>query len=123
VIVIADACRSAGVAIEEGKSENPIGAAFGEVFGGTRRMTLAASGKDEVSVEGAQWGGGHGVFTHFLLQGLAGPADTNADGIVKFSEIARWVSSRVPTETGDRQHPQRSGMGYVSLGYVRSSRS
>ena len=115
VVVLADACRSAGVAIAEGAG-NAIGSAFGEVFAGARRLTLAASGADEVSVEGAQWGGGHGVFTHYLLEGLGGAADIDGDGVVKFSEVARYVSARVPAETGDRQHPHRAGAGDLALG-------
>lgn len=116
VVVLADACRSAGVAIAGGEASNAIGAAFGEVFSGARRLTLAASGADEVSVEGAQWGGGHGVFTHYLLEGLGGAADIDGDGVVKFSEVARYVSARVPAGTGDRQHPRRAGTGDLALG-------
>jgi hypothetical protein len=119
VVVLADACRSAGVTITEG-ARNTIGAAFGEVFSGARRLTLAASGADEVSVEGAQWGGGHGVFTHYLLEGLGGAADIDADGVVKFSEVARYVSARVPAETGDRQHPHRAGAGDLALGRAKA---
>jgi hypothetical protein len=54
-----------------------------QVHEGVAVLTSAES--SETAREGKQWGGGHGVFTHFLLQGLQGEADGYGppkDGVV-----------------------------------------
>ncbi len=42
---------------------------------------------------------GHGIFTHFLLEGLAGRADLDRDGNVDVDEIYRFVSQEVERST------------------------
>ena len=70
-------------------------------------MTSAMA--SESSVEGEQWGGGHGVFTYFLLEGLHGRADRPPyDGVVTVGELFDFVGERVKEETQDRQHPHIS---------------
>jgi uncharacterized caspase-like protein len=82
--VIADACHSGGVgqqfdiARRAGRSEipNPISAGLQELSGiGEGVCVLSASDDKQFSQESRKWGGGHGVFTYFLLQGLKGAAD------------------------------------------------
>jgi len=42
----------------------------------------------ELSPQGEQWGGGHGVFTYFVLKGLHNEeADANKDGRVTAGEL------------------------------------
>lgn len=115
VVVIADACHSGGALVEQA---NPIGGAFAELFNPSRRVTLSAAAANESSLEGEQWGGGHGAFTHALLEGLRGSADQDGDGVVTFSEAAHFVERRVPVATDKRQHPQRAGRGDLVLGLV-----
>jgi len=104
VVVIADACRSAGTLVDDA---NPVGGAFSGLFDPSRRLTLSAAGAVQVSFEDARWRGGHGVFTHFLLEGLGGAADGDGNGVVGFRERAtrlttsgshprdrRWASTR-----------------------------
>jgi hypothetical protein len=81
-------------------------------------MTLSAARGSEYSREGPQWGGGHGVFTHALLEGLGGAADADHDGVVTFTEAALWVERAVPGQTGGEQNPQRSGLGDVPMAWV-----
>ncbi|MEO5509821.1 MAG: caspase family protein [Longimicrobiales bacterium] len=111
VIVIADACHSGGTAA----SENPISGSFSELFTPSRRLTLTAAAENEQSLEDTKWGGGHGVFTYQLLEGLKGAADADNNGIVTFNEVADYVGTRVKTDTGNRQNPVRSGLGDVPL--------
>ncbi len=113
VVVIADACHSAGTAVDDG---NPIGGSFAELFTPSRRLTLTAADVNELSFEDPKWGGGHGVFTHYILEALAGAADQNADGIVSFVEVATFVKQEVNEATGGRQNPQYRGLGDVPLG-------
>ena len=112
VLVIADACHSAGTLVDEA---NPIGGAFAELFDPSRRVTLTAASAMESSLEGAKWGGGAGVFTHTLLRGLRGEADADRDGVVTFAEAASFVEARVPQETDGRQNPKRTGFGDLPL--------
>ncbi len=68
---------------------------------------------NEFSLEGEQWGGGRGVFSWHLVDGLSGLADKNADNTVSLFEIGRYLEDAVPAETaplpqlpmtvGDRQ--------------------
>jgi len=112
VVVLADACHSAGTGEDD---DNPIGASFAELFSPSRRLTLTAADLNELSFEDARWGGGHGVFTFHLLEGLRGGADTDGDGIVTFTEAAGYVAGNVRTDTNGRQNPQASGLGDVPL--------
>ncbi len=59
----------------------------------------------EYSQEGTKWGGGHGVFTHFLLQGLRGQADRNKDNFVSVPELYDYVSRQVSEATEGKQNP------------------
>jgi hypothetical protein len=115
VVVIADACRSAGTLVDEA---NPVGGAFSELFDPSRRLTLSAAGTAQVSFEDAKWGGGHGVFTHFLLEGFGGAADADGNGVVTFREAAAYVSGKVKDATAGSQIPEWSGMGDVPLALV-----
>jgi len=51
----------------------------------------------------------HGLFTYYLLRGLRGDADTNADGNVTLGELAAFVGRTVPAaarqDFGQEQHP------------------
>lgn len=119
VIVIADACHSAGAA---GDGDlNPIGGSFADLFSPSRRLTLTAADVNELSFEDPKWGGGHGVFTHSILQGLKGAADLNGDGIVSFMEVANYVKGEVNTATAGRQNPQYHGLGDVPLSVAASA--
>lgn len=121
VIVIADACHSAG-ALEGLASENPIAGGFSQLFTPSRRLTMTAANTNEFSLEDARWGG-HGVFTHFLLEGLEGAGDLNGNGIVTFSEVFDYVQENVRQATQNRQNPQKAGWGDIPLAVVDSARN
>lgn len=114
-VVIADACHSGGAL---SGAENPIAGAFAEVFSPSRRVMLTAANVHEFSFEGPQFGGGHGAFTHELIQGLRGKADRDGDRVVTFSEVAAYVQGQVALLTDSQQNPQRVGLGDVPLGYL-----
>lgn len=123
VIVIADACHSAGTADGEtlgGAHGNTIAGSFQGLFTPSRRLMMTAADTNELSLEDARWDG-HGVFTHFLLDGLRGSGDLNDDGIVTFVEAFDHVERNVRSETRGRQNPQRSGLGDVPLAVVGGS--
>jgi hypothetical protein len=119
VIVIADACHSAG-ALEGLASENPIAGGFSQLFTPSRRLTMTAANTNEFSLEDARWGG-HGVFTHFLLEGLQGAGDLDGNGIITFSEVFDYVQRHVRSATENRQNPQKAGWGDIPLAVAGSS--
>jgi len=120
VIVIADACHSAGAAdgdVVGGGESNAIAGGFQSLFTPSRRLMMTAAATNEFSLEDERWGG-HGVFTHFMLDGLRGAGDKDGDGIVTFTELFEHVSEGVRDATRGRQNPQRSGMGDIPLAVV-----
>lgn len=124
VLVIADACHSAGAAdgdLVAGAGENPIAGGFQGLFTPSRRLMMTAADTNEFSLEDERWGG-HGVFTHFLLEGLRGEGDLDQNGIVTFTELFDHVSNNVRSATSGRQNPQRSGLGDIPLAIVDGTR-
>ncbi|MDP6546429.1 MAG: hypothetical protein QGH60_20815 [Phycisphaerae bacterium] len=66
----------------------------------------------EVSCEAKKWGGGHGVFTWALLDGLKGKADKDNSGIVTLGEMLDYVDITVRRETANEQHPTKPGVRF-----------
>ena len=50
-----------------------------------------------------------GIFTHFLIRGLNGEADTNGNKIVTIKELSAFVSKEVRTYTAKVQTPILTG--------------
>ncbi|HUE77787.1 MAG TPA: caspase family protein [Longimicrobiales bacterium] len=82
--------------------------AAGPRLGGIVALTAA----DGDAREGRQWGGGHGVFTFHLLDGLGGDADRDRDGVVTLSEMIRHAREGVEGATGGSQKPAISAAAY-----------
>ena len=57
------------------------------------RQMLTAGGADQLVADGGP--NGHSVFTWTLLQGLAGKADLNGDGLITATELAAYVAPAV----------------------------
>jgi len=100
-IFIADACKS------------------GNLIGGREGMEAAANilkdkWQDEIkivscqpgelSLEGAKWGGGRGLFSYELINGLSGNADKNNDKRISLRELYLYLMEVVPERAGS--HPQ-----------------
>lgn len=77
-----------------------------QLFNQEGRAVLTSSDVNETSAESTRWGGGHGVFTWALLEGLRGQADVNTDKIVTAGELFDYVSNRVRKETRNKQNPR-----------------
>ncbi len=115
LIFIADACHSAGITegtVSTRGFSNSINVAI-STLKATREGwgVVSASRAGEISLESGQWGGGHGVFTHFLLEGLSGKADLegNKNGIVTIAEAFDYVEEKVKRATRNAQHPDIAG--------------
>jgi uncharacterized caspase-like protein len=64
---------------------------------------LMSSKSKEVSLEDS--GLRSGIFSHFLIQGLKGMADTNSDQMIDIEELATFVTTNVRTYTAGAQTP------------------
>jgi hypothetical protein len=126
LVLFADACHSAqvgGQLAARSLSVNRINRDFLEGLRNTQGGVVAftASQVNQISREDSQWGGGHGVFTHFLLDGLGGSADQDQDRIVTVVELTEYVRDQVRRETGNEQIPsvsQTSFDSYLPLAIV-----
>jgi len=118
VVVIADACHSGGVgqsfdiARRSNRSikVNPINSGLQNLSQiGDGVCVISASDDKQFSQEGKQWGGGHGVFTYYLLNGLKGEADYNKDSRVSLGELIPFLSQQVRRATRNAQSPTVAG--------------
>lgn len=112
VILIADACHAGrlGMTARSTEAQTMVNRYLDEVGkSGKGVLRILGSRADQRSYESDRWGGGHGVFTYFLLQGLKGAADKDKDGIVRASEILDYLSENVPKETKSLQQPRAAG--------------
>ncbi|MBI4645866.1 MAG: tetratricopeptide repeat protein [Bacteroidia bacterium] len=105
-VLITDACRS-GKLIRD-----PMGAfntTTALVKDWESALKLVSCQPEQYSYEGERWGGGHGIFTFYLINGLMGLADEDNDGVIRFGEIADYVRQNVRNETEYKQTPKSSG--------------
>src|SRR3990172_75385 len=115
LIFFADACHSAG--LTEGTVgtrgfSNTVNIALSELKS-TREGwgVVSASRAGELSMESSLWGGGHGAFTYYLLEGMKGKADVegNKNGIVTLAESFDFLEEKVKRATQNAQHPDTAG--------------
>jgi len=109
VVTFTDSCHSFGISGarygQPQQGNNLINQYMQEYARGEERAVITASDVSQLSFEGDKWGGGHGVFTYYLLQGLAGAADANKDGTVTAGELFAYIHSKVADDTGNQQTP------------------
>jgi uncharacterized caspase-like protein len=124
VVIIADACHAAGVGqsfdvavrADRGLQINPISSGLqGLSDVGEGVCVISASRDREFSQEGREWGGGHGVFSYYLLEGLKGAADFDRSGSVSVGEVTVYVSQQVRRATRNAQNPIVAGRFDPSL--------
>lgn len=108
VILFVDVCKSGTIGSIKNANINSevqhLGEVEGDMFG------LMASRPRELSLEGPQFGGGHGLFSYYVLKGLSGDADANKDGKVDASELVKYVGDQVAAGSNNKQHPREFGV-------------
>jgi hypothetical protein len=111
VIFLSDACysgasRAGGEDIfsGSGKRATELSDKFLErISSGRGRIVITAAGANQTSQEKKSLG--HGVFTHYLLEGLKGKADSDGDKLVTTEEIYDYLAREVPKATSQNQTP------------------
>jgi hypothetical protein len=100
-VLITDACHSGAITPEADRQQvtNTLLDLQKSLF------SLTASRDREQSFESDRWGGGHGIFTYYVIKGIEGEADTNGDGVVDADELAEYVHTNVRLATEGRQNP------------------
>ena len=118
VVVIADSCHSGGIGHSfdiARRSKRSI--QINPISQGIQNLScvedgiciISATSDKQFSQESQKWGGGHGVFTYFLLRGLNGKADFNSDSSITLGELTSYLSEKVRRETRNAQSPTVSG--------------
>lgn len=118
VVIIADACHAGGI----GKPFNvalrsPVGISGNSISTGLKDLSeigngiciISASDHRQYSQESKKWGGGHGVFTYYLLKALNGEADRNMDKRIVLSELIPFLSRQIRRATKNSQTPIVAG--------------
>ena len=120
VTVFADACHSRGVAggaatraLASPELVNQYLWDLAQARSST--LTFSASDRNQLSQEDKRWGGGHGVYTYHLIEGMKGKADFDKDGIVRLGELVQYVSDQVRRDTKSQQSPIPSGSYDVNM--------
>jgi predicted nucleic acid-binding Zn-ribbon protein len=80
---------------------------FDRISKGKGRVIISSCSPNEVSKEDDRYK--HGLFTYYLLKGLKGEADADADGLINMDELFSYLSKKVPEASGQDQHPVRKG--------------
>ena len=113
IIFLSDACYSGaagGRSFSLGRFRGVrIGDPTAQLATGTGRVIITASGPNEPAVEDKKLG--HGVFTHYLLEGLRGGAADKA-GNVTLHGLYKYLADRVTRkskEIGGNQRPVMKG--------------
>lgn len=124
VVVIADACHSGGVGesfdiarrANRGMKVVPVNTGLHDLTKVSEGVcVISASDDKQMSRESEDWGGGHGVFTFYLLEGLTGDADYSKDAKVTLGELIPYLSEKVRRATKSAQSPTVSGKFYPAL--------
>lgn len=112
-VCIADACHSGGIDYSSSLAAKGVATheieRFYDLFEQAESGTalLMSSSAEEASLEDRALR--HGVFTHFLLQGISGLADHDRDGIVNIRELFWYVHHYVVEYTEGAQSPVLTG--------------
>lgn len=108
VILMMDTCHSAAV---EGTKGTSPGRSLAKYLDSLQQSEegfaiFTSSEASEQSREDEKWGGGHGLFTHLVLEGLRGKADKDQDGIVTLGELFSYVEAQAEKLEIPGQHPR-----------------
>nr|WP_225937807.1 caspase family protein [Myxococcus sp. RHSTA-1-4] len=121
-LAIVDSCRSGALLRFKGGRPGPgFELRLTDELHSTGHALLTSSAEDELALESREVGGS--LFTHHLVSGLRGAADSSGDGLVTLAEAYQYAYAHTVSATADvllgRQHPaydyRLSGKGELVL--------
>ncbi|HRW94183.1 MAG TPA: caspase family protein, partial [Thermotogota bacterium] len=105
-----DACYSGSVIKERPVYDPKIEMGPFKILAQQKNLQVLVSSRgDETSKERMEGEGGY--FTHYLVMGMKGEANTNGDTEIQLGELRDYVYDRVVEQTQDKQHPDSFGEG------------
>jgi tetratricopeptide (TPR) repeat protein len=108
VLVFLDVCHAGNVAGIAGGSElDGVVRKVWEGRAGELGLMLASHAK-KFAIESADFGGGHGAFSYFLISGLNGAAAMPGSDSITFENLAVYVTKNVSEYTRGQQRPDSS---------------
>lgn len=121
VVLITDACHSGKLAGSDFRGSSLVGEQLRTVKSNEVRMSSCAP--DQLSVEDQGWGGGRGVFSYYLVNGLEGMADYSRDGAVTVNEIKQYLDTSLLkdpllAQRSEKQTPEINGVDNLKLALV-----
>ena len=112
VLLITDACHSGKLVSNKDAAQKVLSSLLQDW---EDTYKLVSSQVNQASYESEKWGGGHGVFSYYLLYGLKGLADENEDNRLQFFEIYDFVKEKVQKATNYNQIPKAKGDETITL--------
>jgi uncharacterized caspase-like protein/Flp pilus assembly protein TadD len=106
MIFIVDACHSGNL---KGGVEGSQQTAAALAMSWGKEFKILSCQPSQLSLESAEWGGGRGLFSYQLEEGMKGMADTNNDGIVSLFELQSYIQANVAKYSEGKQIPLISG--------------
>jgi len=107
-LVILDSCRSGALlALKGGTLGQPFDIRLADDLASTGEAMIASSAADEAALESSEIGAS--FFSHHLISGLRGAADSSGDGLVTLAEAYQYAFVRTLRTTSETtvgpQHP------------------
>lgn len=96
VILITDACHSGKLAGSKFNGNFLVGEQLRTVR--NKEVRITSCSENQLSLEMPDWGGGRGVFSYYLINGLRGLSDKEKDGWVTVDEIKEYMATSLATD-------------------------
>lgn len=117
VLLVTDACRAGKLAGSETGGVVATNQGLAQQF--AKEIKILSCEPGQSSLEGEQWGGGRGLFSYYLIEGLKGLADSEANPHgnqnlkVELRELERFLGDEVSKWA--EQYPMTVGPGSTEL--------
>ncbi|MEO6612116.1 MAG: caspase family protein [Chitinophagaceae bacterium] len=106
MIFIVDACHSGN--LKGGiKGVEQTGFALAAAWG--KEFKILSCQPNQLSLESAEWGGGRGLFSLQLEEGLKGLADMDNNGVITMAELQMYLQINVTKYSDSKQLPSITG--------------
>ncbi|MEM6299501.1 MAG: caspase family protein [Bacteroidota bacterium] len=109
-LCIADACHSGSLEGTRGLGIEAVTDRYYEALlesdGGMALLMSSKAEESSIEYRGLR----QGVFSHYLIRGLRGEADSDQDGVVRIGELSEFVRKKTQSYTLHRQNPELHGM-------------